>query len=295
MSVAELNAAIGAVLSRAFPDEVWVRGEIANLNRPPSGHVYFDLVGDGCALGVTLWAADKQVVNAVLRRAGGAVRMTEGTDVRIRVRVSWYAERGRVSLRMLSLDTAYTLGRLAEGARVAAANLAIGRSPSPSGEPDCAAGSAASGPRHERWQRSRARLPPHPGGKRSRVAGHAARHACAGRDCRALDPSSHRSRLPFHAALRRNMPRTWWRSENRSRGLRPGGGCARDSPRSGRRVDRHRSRDRHHCRRCCRTPKLPDTDRMRDGARGRCHQMVRGAAQHLERHRTRVVAPSEPA
>jgi exodeoxyribonuclease VII large subunit len=114
MSVAELNAAIGAVLSRAFPDEVWVRGEIANLNRPPSGHVYFDLVGDGCALGVTLWAADKQVVNAVLRRAGGAVRMTDGTDVRIRVRVSWYAERGRVSLRMLSLDTAYTLGRLAE-------------------------------------------------------------------------------------------------------------------------------------------------------------------------------------
>jgi exodeoxyribonuclease VII large subunit len=54
------------------------------------------------------------VVNAVLRRAGGAVRMTDGTDVRIRVRVSWYTERGRVSLRMLSIDTAYTLGRLAE-------------------------------------------------------------------------------------------------------------------------------------------------------------------------------------
>ena len=85
MSVAELNAGIGAVLSSAFPDEVWVRGEIANLNRPPSGHVYFDLVGDGCALAVTLWASDKQVVNAVLRRAGGAVRMTDGTEVRIRV------------------------------------------------------------------------------------------------------------------------------------------------------------------------------------------------------------------
>jgi exodeoxyribonuclease VII large subunit len=114
MSVAELNAAIGGVLSRAFPDEIWVRGEIANLNRPPSGHVYFDLVGDDCALAVTLWASDKQVVNAVLRRAGGAVRMNDGTEVRIRVRVSWYSERGRVSLRMLSIDTAYTLGRLAE-------------------------------------------------------------------------------------------------------------------------------------------------------------------------------------
>lgn len=113
-SVAELNAGIGTVLARAFPDEVWVRGEIANLSRPASGHVYFDLVDGECALAVTLWAADKQVVNAVLRRAGGAVRITDGTEVRIRVRVSWFARRGQVSLRMLSIDTAYTLGRLAE-------------------------------------------------------------------------------------------------------------------------------------------------------------------------------------
>jgi exodeoxyribonuclease VII large subunit len=40
--------------------------------------------------------------------------MTDGTEVRIRVRMSWYAKRGQVSLRMLSIDTAYTLGRLAE-------------------------------------------------------------------------------------------------------------------------------------------------------------------------------------
>ena len=113
-TVAELNTGIGAVLGRAFPDELWVRGEIANLSRPPSGHVYFDLVDPEAALSVTLWASDRQVVNAVLRRAGGAVRMTDGTEVRIRVRVSWYPRRGQVSLRMLSIDTAYTLGRLAE-------------------------------------------------------------------------------------------------------------------------------------------------------------------------------------
>ena len=113
-TVAELNSDIGAVLGRAFPEELWVRGEIANISRPPSGHVYFDLVDGDCALSVTLWASDRQVVNAVLRRSGGAVRMTDGTEVRIRVRVSWYAKRGQVSLRMLSIDTAYTLGRLAE-------------------------------------------------------------------------------------------------------------------------------------------------------------------------------------
>ena len=113
-TVAELNADIGTVLGRAFPDELWVRGEIANISRPASGHVYFDLVDGDCSLSVTLWASDRQVVNAVLRRSGGAVRMTDGTEVRIRVRVSWYARRGQVSLRMLSIDTAYTLGRIAE-------------------------------------------------------------------------------------------------------------------------------------------------------------------------------------
>ena len=113
-SVGELNRAIGLVLGRAFQDEVWVQGEIANLSRPASGHVYFDLVGDGGAIGVTLWASDRQVVNAVLKRAGGAVRMNDGTEVRLRARVTWWAERGRLSLRMLSIDTAYTLGRLAE-------------------------------------------------------------------------------------------------------------------------------------------------------------------------------------
>ena len=112
-SVAELNQSIGLVLGRAFADEVWVRGEIANLSRPGSGHVYFDLVGEGCSINVTLWASDKQVVNAVLQRAGGAVRMTDGTEVRVRGRVTWWPERGRVALRMLSIDTAYTLGQLA--------------------------------------------------------------------------------------------------------------------------------------------------------------------------------------
>jgi exodeoxyribonuclease VII large subunit len=113
-SVAELNQSIGLVLGRVFADEVWVRGEIANLSRPGSGHVYFDLVGEGCSINVTLWASDKQVVNAVLKRAGGAVRITDGTEVRIRGRVTWWGERARVALRMLSIDTAYTLGRLAE-------------------------------------------------------------------------------------------------------------------------------------------------------------------------------------
>ncbi len=118
LTVAQLSAGIATALSRAFPDEIWVRGEIVDINRPASGHVYFTLAGDGAAIAVTLWASDRLTVNRVLRRAGDAVRMTDGTEVRIRARVNWYAKRGSVSLQMLSIDTAYTLGRLAEAREV---------------------------------------------------------------------------------------------------------------------------------------------------------------------------------
>ena len=42
-SVTELSDAIGNALRATFRDEVWVRGEIRDLSRASSGHVYFTL------------------------------------------------------------------------------------------------------------------------------------------------------------------------------------------------------------------------------------------------------------
>lgn len=117
-TVAGLAAAVGRAVDLAFPDEVWVRGEIRDLSRARSGHVYFLLVdsddeaGEGAVLPVTLFAGDKDAVNRRLRRSG-AVRMTDGVEVRIRGRVGHYAARGLVQLRMSWIDPEYTLGRLA--------------------------------------------------------------------------------------------------------------------------------------------------------------------------------------
>lgn len=117
-SVSELADAIGESLRAAFPDEVWVRGEIQNLARAPSGHVYFSLADDDpdgpdAQLSVMLRSRDKDRVNRLLRKAGGNVRMTDGTDVRIRGRLDWYAPRGQLQFRMVSIDPAFTLGQLA--------------------------------------------------------------------------------------------------------------------------------------------------------------------------------------
>jgi exodeoxyribonuclease VII large subunit len=116
-SVGELADAIGNAVRASFRDEVWVRGEIHDLSRPASGHVYLTLVeqrddGSKASLSVMLSAANKVAVNRALTRAGGAVRMVDGTEVRIRGRLDWYAPRGSLQLRMTAIDPAYTLGQL---------------------------------------------------------------------------------------------------------------------------------------------------------------------------------------
>jgi exodeoxyribonuclease VII large subunit len=129
-SVRELSDAIAERLRAAFPTDVWVRGEIHDLSRPPSGHVYFTLVDSGggdeddddagvrrrndeCRLSVMLNSTDRARVNRLLLKAGGRVRMTDGTEVRIRGKLDYYGRRGQLQLRMVSIDPAFTLGQLA--------------------------------------------------------------------------------------------------------------------------------------------------------------------------------------
>lgn len=120
-TVAELSAHLGRVLAGALPDDVWVQGQIRNLNRSANGHVYFQLAEPAAAgeqprsqLSVTLLSPEKQAVNEQLKRAGGAVRMADGIEVRIQGRVRWYGPRGVLQLRMHGIDPAFTIGRLQE-------------------------------------------------------------------------------------------------------------------------------------------------------------------------------------
>ena len=115
-SVTELNDRIGNAVRAAFRDEVWVWGEIRDLSRARSGHVYFTLTdpdeGTQACIDVMLSDRNRGAVNAALIRAGGGVRMNDGTEVRIRGRLDWYSPRGQLQLRMTAIDPAYTLGQL---------------------------------------------------------------------------------------------------------------------------------------------------------------------------------------
>ena len=116
-TVGELAEALRILLDGAFPTGVWVAGEIGGITRSARGAVFFDLIEPGEAPGqpramvsVVLFSQDRDRVNAVIRRHGNAVRMTEGVRVRIQGMVDYHPPSGRLQIRMTAIDPAHTLG-----------------------------------------------------------------------------------------------------------------------------------------------------------------------------------------
>lgn len=119
LSVRDLTQRFAKMLRREFGNEVWVRGQIRDLNRASSGHVYFSLVEPvehgrqpDTLIKVVLFDSTKQIVNRILTRSG-AGRFEDGMEIRIRAEVDFYAPQGSLQLRMTTIDPEYTLGRLA--------------------------------------------------------------------------------------------------------------------------------------------------------------------------------------
>jgi len=84
LSVGELNAEVNQLLNHGFP-LLWVEGEISNLVRPSSGHLYF-----------TLKDSKSQIRSAMFRNRNMKLRITpeNGMKVLVRGRVGLYEPRG---------------------------------------------------------------------------------------------------------------------------------------------------------------------------------------------------------
>ena len=123
LTVGELAQVLRWTLDEAFGSGVWVSGEIDSITRPRSGHVYFDLVERSehakpgsppvASVSVVLFRDDKERVNTIIKQHGDAIRMVDGVSVRIQGMLDFYAPRGQLQLRMVSIDPAHTLGALA--------------------------------------------------------------------------------------------------------------------------------------------------------------------------------------
>lgn len=96
LSVSQLNARARSLLEEVFP-RVWVEGELSNLARPSSGHLYFSLKD-----------SKAQIRCAFFRQHASRVRLTlrDGLQVKVRGRVSLYEGRGDYQLIVDALETA---------------------------------------------------------------------------------------------------------------------------------------------------------------------------------------------
>ena len=88
LTVSRLTAGIQGLLETAFPD-VWVSGEISDLARPRSGHVYFSLKDDAAQIRGVVW-----------RSAAAALRfeLEDGQEVVCNGGLDVYAPRGTYQL-----------------------------------------------------------------------------------------------------------------------------------------------------------------------------------------------------
>ena len=95
-TVSELNTQARALLEENFPS-IWVEGEISNLARPGSGHIYFSLKDSRCQLRCAMFRMHNRRVDFTPEN---------GTQVLANGRISLYPERGDYQLIVQFLEEA---------------------------------------------------------------------------------------------------------------------------------------------------------------------------------------------
>jgi exodeoxyribonuclease VII large subunit len=96
LSVSELNRLARQTLEQRFP-LLWVAGEISNLTRAPSGHLYFTLKDDAAQVRCTMWRNRAQML---------PFQPIHGMRVEARALVSLYEARGDYQLNVETLRQA---------------------------------------------------------------------------------------------------------------------------------------------------------------------------------------------
>jgi len=123
-TVLSLNRRVSELLSTAFPQPVWVRGEIAQTsgNR---GHTYFRLIepspdGMGQPLALidcTLFAGNRPLIVREFARTGQVFQLSEGMSIRVLGNVALWDKAGRYQLIVSMIDPSWDIGNQAQRLR----------------------------------------------------------------------------------------------------------------------------------------------------------------------------------
>lgn len=94
ISIGELNQRVRNLLEGEFP-AIWVEGEISNLVKPSSGHLYFTLKDSNAQVRAAMFKGNNRFLTFTPRN---------GTQVMVRCRVSLYAPRGDYQIIVDSME-----------------------------------------------------------------------------------------------------------------------------------------------------------------------------------------------
>jgi exodeoxyribonuclease VII large subunit len=113
-TVTELAARINRVLRSGLGDQIWVRGEIQGY-RVSGSHAYFTLADTSgpnpAVLNVQLFAPVRNKLRPMLE--SNRLVLADGIGVRICGQLDFWAQGGRLGLKMTDLDPRFTLGEIA--------------------------------------------------------------------------------------------------------------------------------------------------------------------------------------
>ncbi len=113
-TVTELAARINRVLRSGLGDQIWVRGEIQGY-RVSGSHAYFTLADTSgpnpAVLNVQMFAPVRNKLRPMLE--SNRLVLADGIGVRICGQLDFWAQGGRLGLKMSDLDPRFTLGEIA--------------------------------------------------------------------------------------------------------------------------------------------------------------------------------------
>ena len=118
LTVSQLYERVDRAIRGAFPEEVWVTGEVRSMKVLTKGHCFLDLVDPAQAddpgaptLSAKCWAGTWRTVRTSLDRLG--IALEAGMVVRVRGDVGFYKARGSVDFTVREIDTEALMGKVA--------------------------------------------------------------------------------------------------------------------------------------------------------------------------------------
>ena len=121
-TVFELNNKIKQVIEGSFPDLIWVQGETAGFDKQKNKiNIYFQLQEKHpdkdeviSVISATLFSSDLKKVRQKLKEANVGGDLRDGIEIRVLCKMDVYFPHGKYSLIIRDIDTAFTLGKLAQ-------------------------------------------------------------------------------------------------------------------------------------------------------------------------------------